>query len=124
MKKEILDLGRMSYDDALEVQLDLHQKRVRDEIPDTLILVEHEPVMTVGRSGGWEFLKTSQDILESKGIVLRETDRGGKITYHSPGQLVGYPILKIKEYGWSPPELVDQLQKMLISVLSDQLSVQ
>ncbi|MDO8644649.1 MAG: lipoyl(octanoyl) transferase LipB, partial [bacterium] len=82
-------------------------------------LVEHDPVMTVGRSGGWEFLKTSQEILDAKGIILRETDRGGKITYHGPGQLVGYPIIKVAAYGWSPPELVDQIQQMLISVLAD-----
>ena len=118
-KRSVVDLGHLSYDEALKSQLQWHAKRVEDRVQDTLILVEHDPVMTVGRSGGWEFLKASEEVLKEKGIGLREADRGGKITYHGPGQLVGYPIVKLAESQWSVTQFVGLLQSMIMAVLTE-----
>lgn len=111
--------GPISYDEALAKQMELHQLRCVDKIPDTLLLLEHQPVMTVGLSGGWQFLKVPREFLEGQGIVFRETDRGGKITFHNPGQVVGYPIVKLALHGLSISTFVCRLQEMLIRVLAD-----
>ncbi|MDO8462433.1 MAG: lipoyl(octanoyl) transferase LipB [Deltaproteobacteria bacterium] len=111
--------GPMAYDEALAKQVELHAQRLQDQIPDTLLLLQHRPVITVGLSGGWQFLKVSREDLEKQGIDLRDTDRGGKITYHNPGQVVGYPIVKISDHHWSVSDFVCHLQKMLIRVLAD-----
>ena len=86
------DLGRMEYGAAVEVQRELVERRKRDEIADQLLFVEHPHVITLGRNGKPEHL------LGGDGIAFYETDRGGDITYHGPGQLVGYPIMDLKEW--------------------------
>lgn len=118
-KRSAVDLGQLAYDVALKEQLKWHAERVQDQVRDTLLLVEHDPVITVGRSGGWEFLKTSQESLQARGILLRDTDRGGKITYHGPGQLVGYPIIKLSDWDLSVGDYIKQLQMMLIAVIRE-----
>jgi lipoate-protein ligase B len=86
----LLDLGTREYGEAWALQRDLVASRQRDEIPDTLVLVEHPHVITAGRSAHRE------NLLATDGIPLFEIERGGDVTYHGPGQLVGYPILLLR----------------------------
>jgi lipoyl(octanoyl) transferase len=95
---EVTDLGRMRYGDALKVQNSLVEQRKRGEGCDTLLFVEHPHVITVGRNGKPQHLLAGPEILERTGIEFFETDRGGDVTYHGPGQIVGYPILDLREW--------------------------
>ncbi len=95
---EVIDLGHMRYADALEVQRGLVEQRKRGEGRDTLLFVEHPHVITAGRNGKPQHLLASPEILERAGIEFFETDRGGDMTYHGPGQIVGYPILDLREW--------------------------
>lgn len=87
----LLDSGRMEYGQALDLQRELVSKRARGEIPDTLLLVEHEHVVTLGR-------KTSPSNFKPQDIPVFEVERGGDATYHGPGQLVGYPIVLLADH--------------------------
>ncbi|MFY9724243.1 MAG: octanoyltransferase, partial [Bryobacteraceae bacterium] len=92
------ELGRMDYASALELQRRLVAERQQGAIDDQLLLVEHPHVVTLGRNGHRENLLASDEILERAGVAFHPTDRGGDITYHGPGQLVGYPILDLREW--------------------------
>lgn len=91
----VRDLGRLGYRDAWDVQHRVHDAVARGEAPPTLLLVEHDPVITFGRKGGREHLLATPDELAERGFELIDIERGGDVTYHGPGQLVGYPILPI-----------------------------
>lgn len=91
MNGHLVDLGRMEYGEALHLQRELAQMRAKGEIPDTLILVEHEHVITLGR-------KTSPSNLRAQNIPVFQVERGGDATYHGPGQLVGYPIVLLADH--------------------------
>jgi lipoate-protein ligase B len=95
---EIIDLGQLGYRGALEVQKGLVEQRKRGEGRDTLLFVEHPHVVTMGRNGKEHNVLASPEILARSGIEYFETDRGGDVTYHGPGQLVGYPILDLREW--------------------------
>jgi lipoate-protein ligase B len=87
----LLDLGRTDYKTALEIQKSLVERRAGDEVPDVLVLVEHENVITLGR-------KTTPENLRPQAVPVFQVERGGDATYHGPGQLVGYPILKLADH--------------------------
>lgn len=89
------DLGRVSYETAWSLQRRLHSARVADAIGDTLLFCEHSPVITMGKSGKAHNLLVSKEELQRRGIEYFEVERGGDLTYHGPGQLVGYPIFKL-----------------------------
>jgi lipoate-protein ligase B len=89
----------MRYGPALTRQLELLEERIRDRIPDTLILVEHPAVVTLGRGKTTENLRAAPEELRSRGIDFFEVSRGGDVTYHAPGQLVGYPIFDLTQHG-------------------------
>ena len=89
------DLGRMRYKQAWDLQLRVHAERVADARLDTLLFCEHEPVLTMGKSGKGQNLLVSQDELRRRGVEYYEIERGGDLTYHGPGQLVAYPIFKL-----------------------------
>jgi len=89
------DLGRIRYGPALELQRNAHDERVRDERPDSFFFCEHEPVITMGKSGKNQNLLVSQGELARRNVDYFEVERGGDLTYHGPGQLVGYPIFKL-----------------------------
>jgi lipoyl(octanoyl) transferase len=113
------DLGRLDYGAALELQRELVERRKRGEIPDQLLLVEHPHVITLGRNGKPEHLLASEDYLRKAGIAFFPTDRGGDITYHGPGQLVGYPILDLKQWKRDVVEYLRAIEQALIEALAE-----
>jgi lipoyl(octanoyl) transferase len=92
-------LGTIPYRDALAIQAEVLAQRQTDEQPDTLLLLEHPPVYTRGRRAADNELSLGEDFYRAHGIEIVPTDRGGKVTYHGPGQLVGYPIMRVHDIG-------------------------
>jgi lipoyl(octanoyl) transferase len=95
----VCHMGLVPYSDGLAIQETLCARRQAGEIPDTLLLLEHPPTYTRGRRSGAEDLPLGEDFYRAKGIEIHATDRGGRLTYHGPGQLVGYPIMGIEDIG-------------------------
>lgn len=112
----VRDLGSLDYREAWSVQLETHAAVAEGRLPPTLILVEHPPVITFGRKGGRENLLVTEDFLSQKGFRLYDIERGGDVTYHGPGQLVGYPIFKV---GRSARTFLRQIEEALILMLKD-----
>ena len=121
MKKEawILNLDTVPYDEAFALQKRLVTMRSQDAICDTLILLEHPPVFTVTRKATLNNILASPDELEDKGISLCKTNRGGDITYHGPGQIVGYPIMNLKDHGKDLHKYIRSIEEIIISLLMD-----
>ena len=113
------ELGRIRYGDALALQNQLAADRKRDLVPDHLLLLEHPHVITMGRNGHQENLLASGEILDRAGIEFFPTDRGGDITYHGPGQLVGYPILDLRDWQRDVGAYVRALEQTIIDTLDD-----
>jgi lipoate-protein ligase B len=88
-------------------------------LPDLLLILEHLHVITLGRRGNRSHLLATAEMLESMGVALFHVERGGDVTYHGPGQIVAYPILSLKEYGYRLVQYVDQLEEIMIRVLRD-----
>lgn len=116
---ELRDLGTISYDEALTVQKELAEQRKHGEIPDQLLIVEHPHVITLGRNGHLENLLAGSEILSRAGISFHHTDRGGDITYHGPGQIVGYPILDLREWKRDVVAYVRAIEQVIIETLAD-----
>ncbi|MGQ9533770.1 MAG: lipoyl(octanoyl) transferase LipB [bacterium] len=114
-----LDLGKRDYKEVWDMQRELHLKRVNGQIPNTLILVEHNPVVTIGRSGKSENIKMPIQLLKEKGIDFYHIERGGDVTFHGPGQLVGYPIFNIKEGLIGIRRFIEMIEDAIIGVLAD-----
>jgi lipoyl(octanoyl) transferase len=95
----VCELGLVPYADALALQERLRAHRQSGRLPDTLLLLEHPPVYTRGRRSREDELPLGEDFYRSQGIEVITTDRGGRVTYHGPGQLVGYPIMRIDDIG-------------------------
>jgi lipoyl(octanoyl) transferase len=91
--------GTVPYRDALAIQADTHAQRRAEQISDTLLLLEHPPVYTRGRRASDNELSLGEGFYRAHGIEIVPTDRGGKVTYHGPGQLVGYPIMRVIDIG-------------------------
>ena len=98
-------LGQVDYDTAWAMQAQMAEEIATRQRPPTVLLLEHPPVITIGRRGGRNHILWSDDQLERQGIVVREVDRGGDVTYHGPGQLVGYPLLPLAAPGWAGERL-------------------
>ncbi len=113
------DLGVMDYGAALELQRCLVERRKRQEIPDQFLLVEHPHVITLGRNGRREHLLAGEEHLRRSGVAFHPTDRGGDITYHGPGQLVGYPILDLKHWRRDVVAYLRGLEQVLMDALED-----
>jgi len=118
-KGYIIDLGPLDYKKALDLQHTLWSKRVEDGVPDLLLILEHPHVITLGRRGNRSHLKVSQEVTDAMKIPLFHTERGGDVTYHGPGQMVVYPILNLKDYGYRLIRYVSQLEEVILSVLRD-----
>jgi lipoyl(octanoyl) transferase len=118
-KCELHDLGRVEYGRALELQRALVEKRKRGEIPDRLLIVEHPHVITLGRNGKTANLLASEEVLRRAGITYFPIERGGDITYHGPGQIVGYPIVDLREWKRDVVAYVRALEQTIIDALAD-----
>jgi lipoate-protein ligase B len=112
-------LGLVEYGEAYRLQKKLHRQRLKGDIPDTLLLLEHPPTVTIGRSGSLENILVSREQLIQEGISLFFIGRGGDVTYHGPGQLVGYPIMDLSRRGKDIHRYVHALEEVLLRTLKD-----
>ena len=110
----IIDLGISEFKDTWNLQKELQEKRILGEIEDQLILVEHPAVYTLGKNASKEHI-----LKKKEGISVIQTDRGGNITFHGPGQLVGYPILDLNFYKRSITWYMRELEQLMIDVLKE-----
>jgi lipoyl(octanoyl) transferase len=122
----LLQLGRVAYAEALEIQRQVVDARKRGTIGDTLLLVEHPPVLTLGRNASRANVLLSDEMLARRGVEVHEVNRGGDVTYHGPGQLVGYPIVDLRgelpgKRGphLGPVDFVRLLEEVLIRACAD-----
>jgi lipoyl(octanoyl) transferase len=115
----LLDCGTLPYKDAWEVQLRLAERRAEGAIPDALMLLQHSPVYTRGRRAKAEELPMGEAWYEERGIEILDTDRGGLVTYHGPGQLVAYPIVDLAPLGGDVHEYVRGLERVMIGSLAE-----
>ena len=116
---EILDVGRASYEPVWRLQHELVRRRKAGTVGDVLVLVEHEPVITLGRSADESNITASPDRLRRLGVEVRRVERGGDVTYHGPGQLVGYPILDLRRHRKDVRWYVRSLEEVLIRALGN-----
>ena len=116
---ELRDLALVTYENAMHLQQKLVSMRQRDEIPDQLLLLEHPPVITLGRGGDAANLLASPKELRDQGVRFFETTRGGDITYHGPGQIVGYPIVHLGEGKRDVRRYVTKLEEVLIRTVAE-----
>ena len=115
---DVLRLGETAYDDALALQRRLLEERRLGQRPDTLVLLSHPPVVTVGRGGGAQHVLLSAEQLAARGIELRETDRGGDVTFHGPGQVVGYAILDLGVHGRDLHRFLRRMEEAVLRALA------
>ena len=115
----IVRAGQVPYEDARATQKRLETARHAGEIPDVMLLLEHPPVYTKGRRSTAEELPMGEDWYRMQGIEVRETDRGGRVTYHGPGQLVGYPIVDLGPYAGDVHEYIRRMERVMIAALGD-----
>jgi lipoyl(octanoyl) transferase len=118
-KCRLRELGRMDYGLALELQTQISADRKQGLVSDHLLLLEHPHVITLGRNGHMENLLASDEILGRAGIAFYPTDRGGDVTYHGPGQLVGYPILDLRDWQRDVGAYVRAVEQVIIDTLAD-----
>ncbi len=116
---EIWDLGLIEYGEAWMLQRKLQHQRAGGEISDILLFLEHPPTITIGRSGTLGNVLVSSNRLAQEGISLFFIDRGGDVTYHGPGQLVGYPIFDLRERGRDLHQYVRNLEEVILRTLRD-----
>jgi lipoyl(octanoyl) transferase len=110
-------LGQVPYEEARALQRRLEAARLRDETEDVLLLLEHPPVYTKGRRAQPAELPMGEDWYRIQGIEVCDTDRGGRVTYHGPGQLVGYPIMSLAPYGGDVHDYVRRMERVMIGSL-------
>lgn len=115
----LIDLGLIAYAPACELQHRAVEARKAGAIPDVLFLCEHPPVITLGRNGNLENLRATDRVLQQMNVEFHPTDRGGDITYHGPGQIVGYPILDLTEHRRDVRWYVHQLEETMIRATHD-----
>jgi lipoyl(octanoyl) transferase len=116
---QVRELGRVDYATALALQKQLVSERKEGAIADQLLLLEHPHVITLGRNGRQQNLLAANEVLERAGIAFFPTDRGGDITYHGPGQLVGYPILDLRAWKRDVGAYVRAIEQVIIDTLAD-----
>ena len=119
MAWQVLDLGLQPFGAVLRQQEELVGQRLLGTVPDTLILVEHPPVVTLGRAKQRGNLRLDPEALQARGIEYFEVTRGGDVTYHAPGQLVGYPIFDLRQHGRDVLRFCRGMEAALIAALGD-----
>lgn len=115
---QVENLGRRPYGEVLELQRAIAAERIAGGRPDTLLLVEHDPVVTLGRSTKREHLLLSEKALAERGVELFDIERGGDVTFHGPGQLVGYPIFDLQQHRQDLHWYLRQVEQALIDALA------
>lgn len=123
MALTVVDLGIIDYMKAFELQNKLLQLRQQDKIGDVLLLLEHPPVLTIGRSGHRSNLLVSEEQLKSQGVNVYDVNRGGDITYHGSGQIVGYPIVNLIQLGRDVRVFVRNLEEVFIRLLGQEYGI-
>lgn len=124
MKLNVLNLGRCDYKEAWDIQRNILEKRQKGEIGDTLILVEHPPVITLGRNAVESNVVVPEKYLKENGIEVYHIERGGDVTYHGFGQIVGYPIVNLREKGMGIREFVEKLEETFIRLLGEKFGIE
>jgi lipoate-protein ligase B len=112
-------LGRVDYTAALALQRRVHASVAAGEMPSTLLLLEHPHIYTLGRRGSDADILIGPERLAALGVEVAHVDRGGEVTYHGPGQLVGYPIVNLREWGGGPLRYVRALESMITATLAE-----
>ena len=107
------------YQPALELQEKIHSLRKQNKIEDCLLLLEHPPTITIGKNGDVQNVLFSKKMLQQLGVQIHQIGRGGDVTYHGPGQLVGYPILDIRSYSKGVKEFIHTIEEVFIHWLQD-----
>lgn len=110
---------RVDYERALALQMEICERKKGGFAHDILLLLEHPPVITLGRNGNWHNLVVSEETLKARGVSRYATDRGGDITFHGPGQLVGYPLLKLERDEQDVHRYMRNLEETIIRVLAE-----
>lgn len=121
---EVVRAGRLDYMSALALQEQTLRARDEGTIPDTLILVEHPPVLTLGRRGDERNILAGRAELENQGVSVFEVSRGGDVTYHGPGQIVGYPVMDLKQRGGDIKGYVWGVEEVFIRLLSREFGIE
>jgi lipoyl(octanoyl) transferase len=124
MKLAIVRLGRMAYPEALDIQEKLLARRQAGLIGDALLLTEHPPVLTIGRRGSEANIRVSREWLAAQGVSVYPVSRGGDITYHGPGQIVGYPIMDLKERGRDIKVFVSNVKEVFIRLMREEYGIE
>ena len=118
-KINVINWGLKNYSNALDEQRKLRESRSENKISDTLILTQHQPVMTIGRSGSEENIKVNRAFLNSKGIDVVDVERGGDITYHGPGQLIAYPIFHLPSDVRDVKKFIRAIEQVVVKTCRD-----
>ena len=118
MERIIYKPGITEYSRAYDLQKNIHKLRAQGDIPDTLILLQHPPTITIGKFGKYKNILVSREQLEEAGISLFHTDRGGDVTFHAPGQLVAYPVINLKQRGLGIRDYICNLEEVIIKTLA------
>ena len=123
VKIQIAKMGLIEYGEALKIQEKLWELRRNGTIDDTFLLLEHKPVLTLGRRGNYDNILLSKETLKEQGIDIYEVSRGGDVTYHGPGQIVGYPIMDLNYWGKDSKEFVGNIQEVIIRLLCNEYGI-
>jgi lipoyl(octanoyl) transferase len=123
MSINVVVLGNINYNEALEIQTKLVTLRKLGQIDDTLLLLEHPPVLTMGKRADARNILVSQQLLETYGAEIHQINRGGDVTYHGPGQIVGYPIMDLVKNGPSIKNFVWKLEQVFIQMLKAEYNI-
>lgn len=124
MNLKVLFLGKCQYEKALTLQCDILRKRQEGEIGDVLIMVEHPPVITLGRHAEQSNVIVSEEFLNNQGISLYKTNRGGDVTYHGYGQAVGYPIINLRDRKMGIKKFVTGIEDTFIDLLKNEFNIE
>ena len=114
----------LPYKPALELQERVHALRYQNKLEDILLLLEHPPTITIGKNGDAQNVLFSRDMLQNLGVQIFEIGRGGDVTYHGPGQLVGYPIWDIRRYGNGVKEFISKIEEIFLHLLHDDYHIE
>lgn len=123
MKIQVVFPGRIDYQEALDIQEKLLGLRQQGEIGDVLLFLEHPPVLTVGRRGKDSNILLTKQLLEADGISVYYVSRGGDVTYHGPGQIVGYPIMDLNNHGKDIHAFVWRVEEVIVRLLKDEYGI-